>query len=146
MNQATNSEENLNYSVTKTVLTRIVLPLAVLMALAGSGCVSAGRRIDADKLAQIVNGESTRADVERLLGKPTMITEMNGGGAMLMYSHLRYRSDPQNVVPILALLAGGGSTKSETVMITIGPDDKVRDINSSRMQMHVNTGLISGTR
>ncbi len=118
----------------------------VALACMCAGCVSAGRRIDESKVAQIVKGESTRADVERLLGTPDMATDTGDGTAVLMYMHMRMKMKPQNFVPVVGLLAGGAETKSETVMVMIGSDGKVRDVSTSHMQMDLHTGLIGGSR
>lgn len=120
--------------------------ILLLLLIVCQGCVSAGRKIEEDKVAQIVKGQSTRADVERLLGTPTMTSGMDGGTTTLMYMHMRARSDPQNVVPVLALLVGGARTKSETLTVIVGADGTVQDVSSSQMQMHVNTGLINGSK
>jgi outer membrane protein assembly factor BamE (lipoprotein component of BamABCDE complex) len=124
---------------TKKYLTLVVAALTLV------GCVSSsGRRINHQKVSQIQKGVSTRADVERLLGKPDSIVTTRGM-TMLSYTHM-VTDVTRSVIPVVGLLAGGGNVKSNSVMVTIGSDGKVMDVTEGASEHTINTGLLNADR
>jgi len=109
---------------------RWLLALCLLSPLALSGCMntSSGRPIDADKVALIQKGKTTRAEVEALLGRPEMTIMLGDGKRSLSYV---YSSTKMGVNPATAMLGpfakASGTSRTQTLQVTVGRDGVVED-------------------
>jgi outer membrane protein assembly factor BamE (lipoprotein component of BamABCDE complex) len=120
----------------------IVLPFIVLLA----GCMStdtSGVKVDPAQLEQIKLGQTTQAEVESLLGKPTS-SEKSHGQTEMCYGYHQYENREMGVglvglVP--ALLFCKMHVQSEGAIIIIGKDGKVADIKRTGHNSHI-TGLL----
>ena len=137
--------------------------VAVLATVACGGCVSIGKRIDPETLAQIKIGVSTRAEVEELLGSPRTVSDLPTGGVTLTYFHHRAWLIPpgQMIATGLRLskvpgggLAGsalkrlwtGGSSKMECVSITFDGNSTVSDVSTFVLESEGGDGLFDRNR
>lgn len=67
---------------------RIGIALAIAVsASVMSGCVSVGTKFDIADVAAFQPGVTTRADAERILGKPNSISNMADGTVLLQWIH-----------------------------------------------------------
>lgn len=101
--------------------------LITLVAAALCGCATAGREIDVSRLSQIKKGETTRAQVDQLLGPPNGITQDADGNTTYTYSFASARVKGQTFIPIYGAFAGGSDVTTQTTTVTFGPDSKVTD-------------------
>lgn len=109
----------------------LMAPL-MIACLAASGCVStsssAGAPIDAQKVARIEKGKTTRAEVEALLGKPEATTMLGDGKRCLSYA---YTATSMGVRPSTMLLGPfakvDGTTRTQTLQVFVGKDGVVED-------------------
>ncbi len=126
------------------------IALAMLVTVACGGCVSIGKRIDQQQLAQIKIGVSTRAEVEKLLGSPRAISETSTGGTMLTYAHLRGWIVPpgQYLLPpaVTWLWTGGTSSTTEGVAITCDCNGIVSNVTTFALELESGTGLLDRKR
>src|SRR5687767_131229 len=73
----------------KTLCAALVLG----MALAVTGCASAKRRLEVDRVSKVVSGQTTRAEAENLLGHPKeTVLGANGISVARYYFHELQRS------------------------------------------------------
>ena len=91
----------------------------VLFLLMAAGCASAGqKRITDDKLiAQIVKGKSTKADLEKLLGKPTQVDFTDSGLEKWVYMYVTYQMRGTTFIPIVGMFAGGSDTQMDSLTV-----------------------------
>ena len=139
------------------------IALAVLATVTCGGCVSIGKCIDPETLAQVKIGVSTRADVEELLGSPRTVSDSPTGGVTLTYFHHRGWLIPpgQMIATGLGLskvpyggLAGsalkrvwtGGSSKMECVSVTFDGNGTVSDVSTFEMESEGGDGLLDRNR
>jgi outer membrane protein assembly factor BamE (lipoprotein component of BamABCDE complex) len=119
--------------------------LLLTLFLAGglAGCASVGKPIDQTKVQQIEKGKTTRAEVDKLLGKPTSITMTTSGE--ISYTYMFSRSDPKpaNFIPVVGLFAGGSVGHGETVIIIFDGHSVVKDYLAGQTQIEAGP-LIGG--
>lgn len=116
---------------------------ALLLVIVSSlliGCVSVGRKLDPTKVEQIKRGESTRADVLRLVGSPDQVTKMNDC-TTFYYQHIRSTAKASSFIPVVGAFAGGANVENQFLMVTFGPDDKVVNVMSTYGATESGTGL-----
>lgn len=82
--------------------------LAILLA----GCATSGQRITQDKMDQVINGQTTRADLITLFGAPTSETYNSDGSQLLAwgYAHIGFM---------------GIGTEVQSLAVKVGPDGRV---------------------
>ena len=85
---------------------RISILIIALFGIALSGCMtpgassSNGTPINAEKVAQIQKGKTTRAEVETLLGKPTNVGMAGDGKRTMTYMYTETDARIKSFVPI----------------------------------------------
>ncbi len=114
------------------------ITLALVIALTGflAGCMnmdsSSGTPIDSAKVAKIVKGKTTRAEVEVLFGKPEMSNLLPDGRRMIAYN---YTATKLGVDPATMLLGpfakGKGSTHMQSLQIFVNKEGVVEDFEFS---------------
>ena len=85
-------------------------------------------------------GVSTEADVRAALGAPTGVSVVNGQ-RLLVYSGASYAMRPQSFIPIVGAFAGGADWRASHVLVTIGSDGRVADVQSHHQEQGATTGL-----
>src|SRR2546426_12804427 len=89
---------------------RSMWPLKALLVLVVYGCATAGNPalLDPAIISQIKIGQSTKADVARLLGEPNYrsTTQMNNRqNEVWAYGYAKHETNPLVYVPIVGLFA-----------------------------------------
>ena len=83
------------------------------LCLVFTGCVSSGRAVNERQLSQIVSGQTTAADLVRIIGEPTSRTYREDGSQIMAWGYAR-----------IGMFFGAG-TKVQSVSMIIGPDGTV---------------------
>ncbi|MBN1419095.1 MAG: hypothetical protein JXP34_09980 [Planctomycetes bacterium] len=111
--------------------------VALASAAAVSGCFTFGRMeeespIDAEAVAQIEPGTSTKADVVRFLGAPDEVVYNNKEHDVLNEHAYVYRHGTRKVTAMFfgVLSFGRYDLRSDKVMVFFGPDGKVANVAS----------------
>ena len=120
--------------------------LAFICLLCLVGCATVGRRINQEAVNSIEKGKTTREEVIRLLGSPDQITKDMNGNITMTYMYVRTTTRPETFIPIVGIFAGGADVQNQMVMITIGPDGKVKDVFSSYGATESGYGISSGSK
>jgi outer membrane protein assembly factor BamE (lipoprotein component of BamABCDE complex) len=113
---------------------------ATLLAVSLVGCGTSGVQVSPEQASAIQRGVSTEADVRASLGSPTGVSVVNGR-RILVYSGSAYSVRPQSFIPIVGAFVGGADVRTSMVMITIGEDGKVSDVQSHHQEQGSATGL-----
>ena len=132
--------------------------LLLVVMLAITGCFSHGNASLKNDAAveQIKIGESTKADVLRLIGKPTLTytSEISPGVRIELwsYSHMQAESSPLLFIPIVGLFTAasghGVDVDVRGFSVSFSPDGVVRSItrssSSNKEQLPPESGLDKG--
>ena len=110
----------------------LMAPLMIACLAASPGCMStsssSGVPIDAQKVAQIQKGKTTRAEVEALLGKPEMTVMVGDGKRCLSYA---YTATNMGIKPSTMLLGPfakvDGTTRTQTLQVFVSREGIVED-------------------
>jgi outer membrane protein assembly factor BamE (lipoprotein component of BamABCDE complex) len=108
---------------------KITLVIFAVIALYTAGCMSyrAGTKIEADKIAQIKKGRTTRAEIEALLGPPMSVGMMGGGRRLLVYRYTEVsrRVKGSSFIPYAGAFVGGatGESRYQTLQIMVRNGD-----------------------
>ena len=91
-------------------------------ALALAGCASAGNQVlakqDAATVSQsIVDGRSTKAEVQAAYGDPNDTSFTDGGNEIWKYSYSYATPTAASFVPIVGIFAGGADVDKKTLVI-----------------------------
>ena len=110
----------------------LMAPLMIACLAASSGCMnmksSSGAPLDAQKVARIQKGKTTRAEVEALLGRPEMTVMVGDGKRCLSYA---YSSTDMGVRPSTMLLGPfakvSGTARTQTLQVFVSREGIVED-------------------
>lgn len=89
------------------------LSTVVLLALLLAGCATSGREITQSHVNQVVEGQTTRADLVAMLGQPNTMTQNHDGTSVLGwgYAHIGFM---------------GIGTRLQAFSVILGPDGTVQ--------------------
>ncbi len=100
------------------------IAISLLVAISLSGCAnnSGNENIkDANKVASIQVGKSTKTDVQSILGAPQYDEPDSNGDSLWTYQHISTSANPFGILL-------GGSIEEKNVMIRFGADGIVKGI------------------
>lgn len=127
-----------------------VLLALVLLGAAISGCATSGNPAvqNEDLIAQIKLNQSTKEDVRRLFGQPTVMSRHSGIPFPAMtgwptgslnyeiwnYTYANTEVHPATFVPIVGLFAGSATSKMSQLTLTFDDQGIVRHIQTGQTQ------------
>ena len=115
--------------------------IATMVSMLLIGCASTGHPINQDTLSKIKEGETTKQQVEKLIGSPEYESNPGNGECYWSYHFVRVASKVINFVPIARAFAGGSKTETQSVTIIFRPDNIVKNIYESHNASERATGL-----
>lgn len=130
----------------KTITMCLQAVLLSVVVLLTSGCMSHqyGTKIDQSKISQIKKGVTTKAEVEVLLGAPTMVSMIGEGRRMMSYTYTESsaQATATSYIPVVGLLTGGatGHTRTQTLQIMIAKSGVVEDYEFSDNTQNLESG------
>lgn len=105
--------------------------LAIAILLFVAACATVGRKIDQSQVEQIHKGDTTKADVLRMLGKPDQITNDGTGVEIYQYMYSKATVKGATFIPIIGAFAGGANIENEMVQVTFDPNGIVKNVFTS---------------
>lgn len=120
----------------------MIAAAAAVLLLAG--CAASGVKVTDDQVASLKKGETTKADVLRTFGQPTMQMRLADNTSMVMYSHFEYAVRPATFIPIVGAFAGGADSRSNTMTLRFDASDKLMDTTSSSTAIGSANGVGAG--
>lgn len=93
--------------------------LSLLFAVSLTGCMATGTDFDTSKANNLEKGVTTESQVYSIFGNPMSATTDSNGRRILVYSHTDIDVDGATYIPIIGLMAGGATSKSKTLVVTI---------------------------
>jgi outer membrane protein assembly factor BamE (lipoprotein component of BamABCDE complex) len=127
--------------------------LFLLLALLSAGCATAGNPAVRDQtlLDQIQVGTSTKDDVRRLMGWPSVSAVIHGAGQYhetWKYAYARHDSNPFIYVPLIGplvlMINGAGKTESASFSIYFDQAGIVRGLTKDNMDLNLG-GIVTPT-
>jgi outer membrane protein assembly factor BamE (lipoprotein component of BamABCDE complex) len=115
---------------------------ALLSAIFLSGCISSGTKVTDDQMMQFRKGMTTESEVIARLGQPNGTSRASDGTITDVYMYVHATPDAVDYIPVVGLLAGGATGKSNTVTFIFTPDRVLKDYTSASATQKVKTGLI----
>ena len=128
---------------------RYLLPLLTLISVlifTFTSCATVGRKIDPKAVNSIKKGETTRQQVIQLLGSPDQITKDLNGNITMTYMYVRATAKARSFIPIVGAFIGGANVQNQSVVVTIGPDDKVSNVTATYGSTETDYGVGSGDK
>lgn len=137
------------------LLPALILFTAFASSCASSGNPTAGRK---DLIAQIKMGETTKEDIRRLFGQPTVTSRHSGtpfpaiagfpaqspNFEIWNYTHANVDVSPVTFVPIVGLFAGGATSQHNSLTLTFDDKGIVRNIQTGQSQATTGAGANTG--
>jgi outer membrane protein assembly factor BamE (lipoprotein component of BamABCDE complex) len=111
---------------------RAGIPLFLLLVVLSQGCAfsrgTLGDEINADAIATLHKGKTTKADVINLLGAPDRIVQLNGRD---VFQYYRYDAKAGSLL-LIVLNFTRLSIKSDDLFVVMNQDGLVEDVISSK--------------
>ncbi len=115
---------------------------ALLMLFVLAGCASyGGPRIAQEKLAQVKEGQTTRAQVIELLGQPFTSTLTSDGKEVFMYYSGTARSSAQNFIPVVNLVQSKMNMDTQTINVLFNKDGIVEKMTATNSKSDMKYGI-----
>lgn len=106
------------------------------------GCISTGTKVTDDQMMKFQKGVTTESQVIAQLGQPNGTQRASDGTITDTYMYVHATPDAVDFIPVVGLLAGGATGKSNTVIFIFTPDRVLKDYSSASATQKVKTGLI----
>ena len=112
------------------VISRAIRLAAVLLTMAVAGCASGGNEVlraqDANAVDRnIVDGKTTRSDVERLYGPPNATSFANAQNDIWIYRWARSTARAENFIPYVGAFVGGSDVQKKELVILFNEQNMV---------------------
>ena len=117
---------------------------AIILALMLSACVASGVKVTQEQVDQFKKGQSTRSDVVKALGQPTMSSATAEGNQSLVYGYLQVTARPETFIPFVGPLVGGADSRGTNVVFRFDRMRILIDWYSSQTNIGTGTGFSSG--
>lgn len=118
--------------------------LAVAVVLMLSACVTTGRKVSQEQVAQFKEGRTTYQEVVEALGEPTSSTLNSDGSRTIIYSYASAQARPESFIPYIGPLLAGSTQESSNVIIQFDRKGVLQHYTASSGKSSTGTGLISG--
>ncbi|MDD3596488.1 hypothetical protein [Sulfuricurvum sp.] len=124
-----------------------VLSIAIAGVILMTGCAATvgnqklGSMEKAQMNTSIVKGQSTKKDVETLLGETDKIAPTKDGGEVWTYSYARASSKPINFIPFANLIYSGYNTTTKTVVVEFDKNGLVKEYLAKESEGETKRGL-----
>ncbi len=109
--------------------------ITLCAALALSGCVSVGAKIERSSLEEFHKGKTTYADVVAALGKPTQTYVTDKGDTTAIYSYFSAQPRPESFIPYVGAFVGGADMENSYVTLTFNKNGILTSYASSQGSM-----------
>jgi len=123
--------------------TKFLASILALVFLAIGGCASVGTKIDMAQVQQIKKGSTTRADMERMFGKPMNVSLMPDGRTMAMWFYSKASNNVQNFIPVVNLVQTKIDTQTQTLQVFFSPDGVVESFATNDSNSAIKAGLVN---
>ena len=121
------------------------LAIAGLVIFLGA-CASAGNMALRNETPQtvatrIVEGKTTKQEVQAAYGQPTTTSFTDGGNEIWNYRYSYATPKAINFVPLIGILAGGADVQSKELVILFGKDNIVTKYSMRESEQEVSRGV-----
>lgn len=117
----------------------------LVLCVALAACAASGREIKPEQLAQLKKGETTVAQAEAILGKPTNRMVNSDGGTILSYGYSRVQARPETFIPIVGAFVGGADSYGSYVSLVFDNNGVLERYIASQHAAGAGQGLASGS-
>jgi hypothetical protein len=112
------------------VISRTIWLAAALLTMVVAGCASGGNEVlraqDANAVDQyIVDGKTTRSDVERIYGPPNATSFANAQNDIWIYRWVRSTARAENFIPYVGAFVGGSDVQKKELVILFNEQNTV---------------------
>ncbi len=123
------------------LLTGICLAALTLVGCASKGNESLRKETELTIGTKLTEGQTTKADVRKMLGSPLKTSFTDGGLEISTYEFDNVTSDVINYVPVLNWLGSSASGTKKELVILFDRANVVQRFSMSESNVKVKTGL-----
>ena len=123
------------------LLTGICLAALTLVGCASKGNESLRKETELTIGSKLTEGQTTKADVRKMLGSPLKTSFTDGGLEISTYEFDNVTSDVINYVPVLNWLGSSASGTKKELVILFDRANVVQRFSMSESNVKVKTGL-----
>lgn len=123
------------------LLTAVCLAALTLVGCASKGNESLRKETELSIGTKLTEGQTTKADVRKMLGSPLKTSFTDGGLEISTYEFDNVTSDVINYVPVLNWLGSSASGTKKELVILFDRANVVQRFSMSESNVKVKTGL-----
>ena len=123
------------------LLTAVCLAALTLVGCASKGNESLRKETELTIGTKLTEGQTTKADVRKMLGSPLKTSFTDGGLEISTYEFDNVTSDVINYVPVLNWLGSSASGTKKELVILFDRANVVQRFSMSESNVKVKTGL-----
>jgi outer membrane protein assembly factor BamE (lipoprotein component of BamABCDE complex) len=123
------------------LLTAVCLAALTLVGCASKGNESLRKETELTIGTKLTEGQTTKADVRKMLGSPIKTSFTDGGLEISTYEFDNVTSDVINYVPVLNWLGSSASGTKKELVILFDRANVVQRFSMSESNVKVKTGL-----
>lgn len=112
-----------------------------LLALALTGCMSAGTKVSDEQISKFVKGKTTEREVIAALGPPDFTDRSSDGRRADSYNYAKVAPSAQSYIPIIGGFIASSSMESRLVHFTFTAGGILEDWSASGMNQDVRNGF-----
>jgi outer membrane protein assembly factor BamE (lipoprotein component of BamABCDE complex) len=124
-----------------TLLTAFCLAVLTLVGCASKGNESLRKETEFSIGTKLTEGQTTKAEVRKMLGSPLKTSFTDGGLEISTYEFDNVTSDAINYVPVLNWLGSSASGTKKELVILFDKGNVVQRYSMSESNVKVKTGL-----
>jgi len=119
--------------------------LLAVVALVLGACASAGNMALKDEneksvAARVVEGKTTKQEVQAAYGQPTQTTFTDGGNEIWTYRYAYATPKAINFVPVVGIFAGGADVQTKELVVMFDKANVVMKFSMREAQQEVSRG------
>lgn len=115
----------------------------LMIAALTAGCVSSGINVSQADIASFTPGQTTEAQVIARLGEPSNAATAPDGTKTDMYIHVAASANAASYVPVVGLLAGGSTSRTNSATFVFNRAGVLVSTASGQGHSNMNTGLLN---
>lgn len=106
-----------------------------------SGCASVGTKFDMTQVQNLQKGVTSRAEMEKMFGKPMNVSLMPDGRVMAMWFYSKATSGARNFVPVVNMVSMKVDSNTQTLQAIFTADGVLETFTTNDANSTIKAGL-----
>ena len=91
--------------------------ILVVAMFAITGCATSGKNFDESGMDKIVDGQTTKQEIEQWFGQPSGTHSGSDGRTAYTYTYAEAQARPESFIPFVGMFVGGTDSEAKTLTV-----------------------------